>query len=112
MISRGKGGGSLHFEAFGPRKLQNSDSLAAGCLCNEKIPIEEKFSGGVVGVSILKLLGLENSKTVTPSQVAAFLMTNSQEGRFPGGRVVGVCILKLLGLENSKTVTPLQVAAF
>ena len=83
MISRGKGGGSLHFEAFGPRKLQNSDSLAAGCLCNEKIPIEEKFSGRVVGVSIFKLLGLENSKTVTHSQVAAFLMTNFPRREIP-----------------------------
>ena len=73
MIPREKGGGSLHFEAFGPRKLQNGDSLAAGCLCNEKIPLEGKFSGGgVVGVSSLKLSGLENSKSVTPSQVAAF----------------------------------------
>ena len=60
----------------------------------------------MVGVSILKLLGLENSKTVTPLQLAAFSL------RREIFRVVGVSILKLLGLENSKTVTPSQVAAF
>ena len=67
----------------------------------------------MVGVSNLKLSGLENSKTVTPLQVAAFLMRKfTQKGDSQGGRVVGVSILKLLGLENSKTMTPSQVAAF
>ena len=65
-----------------------------------------------MGISIFKLLGLENSKSVTPSQVAAFLMRKFPlKGDLHGG-VVGVSILKLLGLENSKTVTPSQVAAF
>ena len=56
-------------------------------------------------VSILKLLGLENSKTVIPSQVAAF------NERGPSKWVV-VSILKLLGLENSKAVTPSPVGCF
>ena len=68
--------------------------------------------GGVVGVSILKLLGFENYKTVTPLQVAAFLMRKFPLRVICMGGVVGVSILKLLGLENSKTVIPLQVAAF
>ena len=38
-----------------------------------------------MGVSILKLLGLENFKTVTPSQVAAFLMRKfTQKGDSQG----------------------------
>ena len=56
-------------------------------------------------VSILKLLGLENSKTVIPPQVAAF------NERGPSKWVV-VSILKLLGLENSKAVTPSLVGSF
>ena len=73
MIRRGKGGGSLHFEAFGPRKFQNGDSLAGGRLFNEKIPLKGCLQGG--GGSLhLKLLGLETSKTVTPLQLAAFVM--------------------------------------
>ena len=73
----------------------------------------------------MKLLGLEKSKTVTPSQVAALkrvicrgkvvgvsILRLSLKRVFAGGGVVGVSILKIFGLENSKTMTFSGVCLF
>ena len=64
------------------------------------------ISGKGLGVSILKLLGLENSKTVTPSQAAAFLMREVLQEEWVSP------FSSFGGLENSKAVTPSQVGSF
>ena len=65
-----------------------------------------------LGVSILKLLGRENSKMLTPSRIAAFVIREPPPNKVILRAGLGISILKPVGRENSKMVAPSQAAAF
>ena len=77
-LQRG-GDGSLHLETFWTRKLQYRDLSRRLLPFLYKTPHNKVLPSAGLGVFILKLLGLESSKTVIPSQVAAVSMRESVE---------------------------------